>query len=63
MGPAEMKYRFDCKVEQIEEDVICLGDTLREELTRMDSKFERIDQLVERMGMEQKDALFNIRTE
>ena len=63
MGKAEMKYRFECKMEQLEDEVSALGDTIRDEVVRLDSRLDSISKVVEQMGLENKDALFNLQTE
>ena len=38
MGPAEMKYRYDCKVEVCMEELAVLGDVMREEFKRIEKQ-------------------------
>ena len=45
-GRKEMKYRFDCKVGQLEDDIIIVGDTMKEEVNRLDEKFFIIEDLI-----------------
>lgn len=42
MGPKEMKYRYQCLVEKIHEEVEVLSDLLREQVSRMDDKFDMV---------------------
>ena len=41
-----MQFRFECKVEEIEDDIYVLGDTLRDEIDRMEAKFIMIDKVI-----------------
>ena len=63
MGVKEMKYRVDCKVEMMEAEIATLGDTIREEIYRMEEKFVIYDKLIEKLNIEQKEQLFNLKAE
>ena len=58
-----MKYNYECKVEIMEEEVATLSDTLREEITRLDAKFKQVDEIIEMMGLEHKDNIYNLKAE
>ena len=63
MGVKEMKYRVDCKVEMMEAEIATLSDTIREEIYRMEEKFVIYDKLIEKLNIEQKEQLFNLKAE
>ena len=55
VGEKEMQYHFDCKVEMIEEEVEMLGDTIRDEIARVEGRFALIDKVIEKMSSEQRE--------
>ena len=52
MGPKEMKFRFDCKVQQVEEELTYLQEIVRDEVARLDEKFVSVEKLVQKMNTE-----------
>ena len=63
MGPKEMKFRFDCKMQQVDEELEFLRELFRDEVQRLDDKFVLVEDQVEKMNAEQKEQLFNLKTE
>ena len=47
-GETEMRYHFDCKVEMIEGELRALEDTLRDEIRRVEQRFNLIDKTIEK---------------
>ena len=46
MGPAEMKYRYECKVEKMQEEVAVLSDLIRDEVGRLEQRFAFTDKAI-----------------
>ena len=63
MGPKEMKFRFDCKMQLVDEELEYLRELFRDEVQRLDDKFVLVEDQVEKMNAEQKEQLFNLKTE
>lgn len=59
-GPKELKYRYDCKVDEMFSDIACLSDLVRDEFKRVDSRFGIVDNLIAKITEETKDKLFNM---
>ena len=52
MGPKEMKFRFDCKMQLVDEELEYLRELFRDEVQRLDDKFVLVEDQVEKMNAE-----------
>ena len=57
-----MQYRFDTKVEEMETEVNDLSKLIREEMRRVDDRFDGMELSIGKIREETRDKLFNLQT-
>ena len=58
-----MQFLFECKVDEMEQEVNELSDLIRDELKRVDERFAIQEMLIGKIKTETQDKLFNMKTQ